>query len=69
MQLRDLVTGSLWSSQYQGCCSYPTTAQRKLKMENLSGESDPVEVQKYQLDGVKGTVCTQTGHNSTLSKL
>ena len=27
-------------------------------MENLSGESDPVEVQKYQLDGVKGAVCT-----------
>ena len=27
-------------------------------MQNLSGESDPVEVQKYQLDGVKGAVCT-----------
>ena len=27
-------------------------------MQNLSGESDPVEVRKYQLDGVKGAVCT-----------
>ena len=27
-------------------------------MQNLSGESDPVEVQKYQLDGVKGAVHT-----------
>ena len=30
----------------------------KLKLENLFGENDPVEVQKYQLDGVKGAVCT-----------
>ena len=30
----------------------------KLKLENFSGENDPVEVQKYQLDGVKGAVCT-----------
>ena len=30
----------------------------KLAKQNLSGESDPVEVQKYQLDGVKGAVCT-----------
>ena len=27
-------------------------------MQNLPGESDPVEVQKHQLDGVKGAVCT-----------
>ena len=27
-------------------------------MQNLSGESDPVEVWKYQLGGVKGAVCT-----------
>ena len=33
-------------------------SSEKLKMENLSGESDPVEVQKYQLGGVKGAVCT-----------
>ena len=30
----------------------------KLKMENLSGESDSVEVWNYQLDGVKGAVYT-----------
>ena len=33
-------------------------SSEKLKMENFSVESDPVEVQKYQLDGVKGAVCT-----------
>ena len=30
----------------------------KLKLENSSWENDPVEVQKSQLDGVKGAVCT-----------
>ena len=30
----------------------------KLAMQNLPGESDPVEVQKYQLDGVNGAVRT-----------
>ena len=30
----------------------------KLAKQNSFGESDPVEVQKYQLDGVKGAVCT-----------
>ena len=30
----------------------------KLKIENFSRENDPVEVQKYQLDGVKGAVHT-----------
>ena len=30
----------------------------KLKLENFSRENDPVEVQKYQLDGVKGALCT-----------
>ena len=30
----------------------------KLKIENSSRESDPVEVWKFQLDGVKGVVCT-----------
>ena len=34
------------------------SSSEKLKLENSSGESDPVEVQKYQLDGVKGAVCT-----------
>ena len=34
------------------------SSSEKLKMENSSGEGDPVEVQKYLLDGVKGVVCT-----------
>ena len=34
------------------------SSSEKLKLENLSGENDPVEVQKYQLDGVKGAVYT-----------
>ena len=34
------------------------SSSEQLVMQNLSGESDPVEVQKYQLDGVKGAVCT-----------
>ena len=34
------------------------SSSEKLKMENFSGENDPVEVWKYQLDGVKGAVCT-----------
>ena len=34
------------------------SSSEKLKSENFSGENDPVEVQKYQLDGVKGAVCT-----------
>ena len=34
------------------------SSSEKLTLQDLSGESDPVEVQKYQLDGVKGAVCT-----------
>ena len=34
------------------------SSSEKLKVESSSRENDPVEVQKYQLDGVKGTVCT-----------
>ena len=34
------------------------SSSEKLALQNLSGESDPVEVQKHQLDGVKGAVCT-----------
>ena len=34
------------------------SSSEKLAMQNLSGESDPVEVWKYQLDGVKGAVHT-----------
>ena len=44
------------------------SSSEKLKIENFSRENDPVEVQKYQLDGVKGAVLHHTeGHNSTLS--
>ena len=34
------------------------SSSEKLKLDNFSRENDPVEVQKYQLDGVKGAVCT-----------
>ena len=34
------------------------SSSEKLKIENFSRENDPVEVQKYQLDGVKGAVHT-----------
>ena len=34
------------------------SSSEKSALQKLSGESDPVEVQKHQLDGVKGAVCT-----------
>ena len=34
------------------------SSSEKLALQKLSGESDLVEVQKHQLDGVKGVVCT-----------
>ena len=34
------------------------SSSAKLNIENFSRENDPVEVWKYQLDGVKGAVCT-----------
>ena len=34
------------------------SSSEKLALQNSSGESDPVEVQKHQLDGVKGAVHT-----------
>ena len=34
------------------------SSSKKLKVENSSREDDPVEVQKCQLDDVKGAVCT-----------
>ena len=34
------------------------SSSEKLKIENFSRENDPVEVQKYQLDGVKAAVHT-----------
>ena len=46
--------GAVISGSLQLSCS----SSEKLAMQNLSRESDPVEVQKYQLDGVNGAVCT-----------
>ena len=46
--------GAVMSGSLQLSCS----SSEKLALQNLSGESDPVEVWKYQLDGVKGAVCT-----------
>ena len=46
---RAVMSGSLQLSH---------SSSEKLKLESSSGENDPVEVQKYQLDGVKGAVCT-----------
>ena len=41
-----------------GSLQLSPSSSEKLAMQNLSWESDPVEVWKYQLDGVKGAVCT-----------
>ena len=41
-----------------GSLQLSRSSSEKLVKHSLSGESDPVEVWKYQLDGVKGTVCT-----------
>ena len=41
-----------------GLLQLSCSSSEKLAMQNLSGESDPVEVWKYQLDGVKGAVHT-----------
>ena len=41
-----------------GSLQLSRSESEKLTEQNSSGESDPVEVQKYQLDGVKGAVCT-----------
>ena len=41
----------------------------KLAKQNLSGESDPVEVQKYQLDGVNGAVALHRRSQSPHFKL
>ena len=46
--------GAVMSGSLQLSCS----SSEKLTVENSSREKDPVEVQKYQLDGVKGAVCT-----------
>ena len=41
-----------------GSLQLSCSSSEKLKIENSSRENDPVEVQKYQFDGVKGAVCT-----------
>ena len=41
-----------------GSLQLSRSSSEKLVKHNLSGESDPVEVQKYQLDEVKGAVRT-----------
>ena len=41
-----------------GSLQLSCSSSEKLALQDLSGESDPVEVQKNQLDGVKGAVCT-----------
>ena len=41
-----------------GSLQLSRSSSEKLTKHNLSGESDPVEVQRHQLDGVKGAVCT-----------
>ena len=46
--------GAVMSGSLQLSCN----SSAKLKLENFSRENDPVEVWKYQLDGVKGAVCT-----------
>ena len=46
--------GAVMSGSLQLSCN----SSEKLVKHNLSGEGYPVEVQKYQLDGVKGAVCT-----------
>ena len=41
-----------------GLLQLSCSSSEKLAKQNLTGESGPVEVRKYQLDGVKGAVCT-----------
>ena len=41
-----------------GSLQLSRSSSDKLKLENSSRENDPMEVQKSQLDGVKGAVCT-----------
>ena len=56
------ATATWWQAHFgavmSGLLQLSHSSSEKLAMQNLSGESDPVEVQKYQLDGVKGVVCT-----------
>ena len=56
------ATATWWQAHFgavmSGLLQLSRSSSEKLKMENLSGENDPVEVWKYQLDGVKGAVHT-----------
>ena len=56
------ATVTWWQAHFRavmsGLLQLSCSSSEKLKLENLSGENDPVEVQKYQLGGVKGVVCT-----------
>ena len=76
-----MTTGELakatvtWQQAYfgavmSGSLQLSRSSSEKLTVQNISGDSDPVEVQKYQFDGVKGAVCTtQKVTNSTFSNL
>ena len=48
-----VMSGSLWLS-----CSNSDKIKSGEKIGSFSQTSDPVEVQKSQLDGIRGTVCT-----------
>ena len=50
--------GAVMLGLLQLSCSSSDKPKSGEKIENFSQESDPVEVQKSQLDGVKVAVCT-----------
>ena len=56
------ATATWWQAHFgavmSGSLQLSHSSSEKLTVQNISGDSDPVEVQKYQLDGVKGAVCT-----------
>ena len=56
------VTATWWQAHFgvvmSGLLQLSHSSSEKLAKQNLPGESDPVEVWKHQLDGVKGVVCT-----------
>ena len=64
------ATGTWWQAHFgavmSGLLQLSCSSSEKLKVENSSREKDPVEVWKYQLDGVKGAVCTTQSHLSNL---
>ena len=64
MTVGELACGTMtWQQAHFGAVMLESlwlshSSSEKLKIENSSRENDPVEVWKYQLDGVKGAVCT-----------